>query len=222
MRQFCSFAESFSFVLGDDTIQRRVFDKDALENIIRTSFKKKMKTLPQKDEQAADQVQSKGSPEGLNMKKIESHTAENVVTVEATSGASEILAGMEGSEINEKDHSISEKKSNTSQASSASSKKNEDAIRSHLSKGVLLPTQKIMVRKVKTALHHEVKQVHKQVKKLKRNSIRFAHELAKAFQKLKTLKYLLKNITTFALDFVQMLFEKVQKNESLAQVTISE
>ncbi len=158
------------------------------------------------------------SPEIINPNNLSSKVEAGVVGIETSGGTSEILSGMEGNEIREKDHSASEDPSSRSASSGDSKSPTEDEIRASLEMVSPPPTPRIMKVKVKAAISREIGELKKEVKKWESNAIKFAHKLAAAFEKLRSLKVLLTEMGSFAIEFLKMLYEKVVKRESLASI----
>jgi hypothetical protein len=153
--------------------------------------------------------------------EIASSLDAKVVEVSTAGAANEILSGMEGSEVREQSEAVSEKKQDPASSQNQSSAAQQDdaaQLRADLQVAPVPVTRKVMLRKVKHALVHEMKELKKLVHKYKKNALHYARELAESFQKLRTLRNLLKNVISFTAEFLQMIFEKVQNKESLATV----
>lgn len=160
--------------------------------------------------------------EQLNQINADADVQQVATAVETSAGASEILTGMAGKEVKESVSTrAAENKTAATGKKKQSSQHSDDkaAIRQQLAQGDNTPpTQQVMVRKVKRALMEEIRHAKKEVKKFKRNAVKYAHRLAEAFSKLRTLKNLLQDIRDMATEFIQMLFEKVMNKQPLAAV----
>ncbi|MBI5414000.1 hypothetical protein HZA38_00600 [Candidatus Peregrinibacteria bacterium] len=169
--------------------------------------------------------------EQAKVKKVEKKLSENsssheipsaaevraaALQVETSSGAQDILMGMEGNEIREAVSGRSEKKGSSTQGSQSSGTSDEATIRVQLQAQIKIPERKVMVRKVKTAVLEEMQILEKEIKHLKKIVLKSAQRLADVVQKLRNLKEILRSVATYAIEFLKKLYEKVMKRESLA------
>ena len=179
-------------------------------------------TSPQRPEEQKEILATRGSTSETGGVSADSGVREHVATtVETAVGANEVLAGMEGNEVKESAGEVIAEDRQTKQTRQSgqqqSQSQGQSAIHAQLAQQKVVP-QKVMVRKVKTAISTEIKKAKKEIKRFKRNALKFAHELAEAFQHLRNLRNLLRDIASFAIEFIQMLYQKVMKKQSLATV----
>lgn|GEM_PF-6951986 len=167
--------------------------------------------------EAAEKVQSNAQASPIDAAKLAADVANHVVTLETNSGAADVMSGMEGNEVRETNNVASESKADpvtqqTPQQSTAA------ANASTVATPITPPTQQVIVRTVKLALVDEMKKIETRVRKLQKNAIKFAHDLAEAFEKLRNLRNLLREILTFTREFLELLYAKVMHKESLTAV----
>ena len=180
-----------------------------------------MNTLSHKKEQQHSPSSAASPAQEQREKNLENAAVRNAAAhVETSLGNQDLLSGMEGNEIKEKANGTAGE--NPPQQSSTWNQQTQstqnDARQQLQNKTGGAVTQKVMVRKIKHALTHEIRKREKQIRKLQRQAKQFAYELSEAFQQLRTLRNLLQDISTFTRDFIQMLFGKVCRQESLATI----
>lgn len=132
----------------------------------------------------------------------------------------ENLVGSENSENMEESVGFSENE-NQKKGDGGPKKRNKDdqdnaqKVRASLASATRQVTNNAMSRVVKIAIHKEIKEVQSNVSKLSRDTIGNAYELSEAVKKLKKLKFILKNLAHWTIDFLKSLFDRTQEKKTI-------
>ena len=135
----------------------------------------------------------------------------------------ESVVGAEGAENAESGEGFSE--SGTKKKGDGDLKKSQQnqqqiaKIKANIAKKQQVSDRKIS-RVAKVAIHREMRQVEKQVKKFSRNATKNAFALACALEKLRKLRFILKNLAHWTMDFLRKVLERIREKKQISQMNL--
>ena len=170
---------------------------------------KNQKTLPAENPKKREKT--------FENSKKESRDAAGAAALEVAARAEtpDILNGMTGEKLSEKNESGGQRKSEPAAATKKSQKSQKSAAGL---KKMVFPEPRVLARKIKTEIKTEISEIEKSVKKLEKSPIKNAKKLADAVALLRKMRAFLAEIAHKTFDALKKLWIEISAGKKIADI----
>lgn len=167
-------------------------------------------------EKNAESVEKSSGNFHESAKNLRESAAKSALEIDARGNSPDILNGMEGVGVSEKNESGRQKKSDSNPSSSRSRTK---AVTSGGKIGeISFPEPRIMARKIKTEITKEISEVEKTVKKLQKDPIHSAKELSDAVALLRKMRAFFLEIAYKTIEALRNLWIEISSGRKIVDI----